>query len=314
MKKIVIFNVGGALSVFGEFGSQRFVIDLGKTQDFSPVDDFLKPLFDKRRLSKSTAAKGNGKYHLDQLFLSHLDRDHIADYEKFTDYFFPEYMTCPNDNDKQRSIFKINRDKIGELTDLKKKILTDMKGRNPLHEDRPIQSKVNDIELNYIRPLNCENNDDLNEEYANNISLTLFVNIENKTALFPGDLLKNGIKYLINNNPNFKKLLSNFGVDYLIAPHHGLQTSFSTVLFETIRGNKTRLNIISEKVRSDESNENRSDVDGRYYTEDYCTGDNSLEKYGVKTSLGHIIIDFDTSETEVKQFTDIKEVIEEFCI
>ncbi|MBT3210199.1 MAG: hypothetical protein HN704_00830 [Bacteroidetes bacterium] len=313
MKKIVIFNVGGALSAYGDFDSQRFVIDLGKKEDFSPVLDFLKPLFDKERLSKSTATIGKGKYHIDQLFLSHLDKDHTADYEKFSEYFFPQFMTCPNDNSKQRNIFKINRNKIGELTDLKKKILSDMKVRYPLHEDRPIQSKINNIELNYIRPLNCEDGKDLEVAYANNISLTLFVSYNNKTALFPGDLLKEGMKHLINNNRNFKKLLSNNGIDYLIAPHHGLQTSFSTVFFETIKGNKTRLNIISEKVRSVESNENRSDVDSRYRSEDYCTGENFLGKYGVKTSLGHIVIDFETSEVEVKQYTEINEVIEEFC-
>jgi len=313
MKKIVIFNVGGALSAYGEFDNQRFIIDLGKTQEFSPVEDFLKPLFDKRRLNKSVEERGKGKYHIDQLFLSHLDKDHVSDYDKFSEFFYPEYMTCPNDNKKQRNVFKICKDKIGELTDLKKKILADMEVRYPIHEERPIQSKIDKVNLNYIRPLNCENDKDLCKEYANNISLTLFVDIDNKTVLFPGDLLKNGMKYLINNNPNFKKLLEDSGVDYLIAPHHGLQTSFPTVLFETIKGNKTRLNIISEKVRSDLSKENRSDVDERYYSKDYSTGINSLQKNGVKTSLGHIIIDFEDSKSEVKQLSDIENVIKEFC-
>jgi len=312
MKKIVIFNVGGALSAFGEFENQRFVIDIGKSRDFSPVDDFLKPLFDKRRLKKNSEI--NGKHYIDQLFLSHLDKDHTSDYDNFTEFFFPQYMTCPNDNKGQRNVFKINRNLIGELTDLKKGILSEMQARFPIHEDRPIQSIVENVDLNYIRPLNCEADKNLCTEYANNISLTLFVNIQNKTVLFPGDLLKNGMEYLINNNPNFKKLLKDSGVDYLVAPHHGLQTSFPGVLFDTIKGNKTRLNIISEKVRSDNSEETRSDVDGRYYSEKYSTGNNSLQKRGVKTSLGHIVIDFENTVQEVKQIADIKDVIKEFII
>lgn len=79
------------------------------------------------------------------------------------------------------------------------------------------------------------------------------------------------MKYLIDNNKDFKDLLHNDGIDYLVAPHHGLQTSFSEYLFQTINGNKTRLNIISEKIREEDSKENRSDVDARYYSIDYAT-------------------------------------------
>ena len=125
-------------------------------------------------------------------------------------------------------------------------------------------------------------------------------------------MLKEGMQYLIDNNMNFKNYLSNDGVDYLIAPHHGLQTSFSEYLFQTMSGNKTRLNIISEKVREADSDENRSDVDSRYYSSDYSTGKNSLNQNAVKTSSGHIVIDFDTDETEIKQYSDIQDVIKEF--
>ena len=56
--------------------------------------------------------------------------------------------------------------------------------------------------------------------------------------------------HLIDTNAKFKGLLNNDGVDYLVAPHHGLQTSFSEYLFQNIKGNKVRLNIISEKIRA----------------------------------------------------------------
>lgn len=46
--KIVIFNVSAALSAYAEFGNRKVVIDLEKSSDFSPVNDFLLPLFRKR--------------------------------------------------------------------------------------------------------------------------------------------------------------------------------------------------------------------------------------------------------------------------
>jgi hypothetical protein len=74
------------------------------------------------------------------------------------------------------------------------------------------------------------------------------------------------------------------------------------------------LNIISEKVRTDNSNENRSDVDSRYYGEEYSSGQNSLNQRGVKTSVGHIVIDLTTDDAVIKQYQDIKDVIAEFTV
>jgi len=312
MKKIVIFNVGGALSAYGEINNSKFIIDLGKSGDFSPVDDFLLPLAELKNWEKGSDELSNDKYLFEQLFLSHLDNDHISDYEKFIDNFYPHYMTCPNDNSNQKEKFKIKRELIGDLTNLKNKILDDMKKRTPIAEDYPLKSFIDDTELFFIYPTNCENVDELKGDYANNISLVIFASHNGKTILFSGDIMKDGMEYLINNNSNFKNTLEENGVDYLIAPHHGLQTSFSEEFFKTIKGNKTKLNIISEKVRTVDSEEHRKDVDSRYYSSVYSTGDNSLEQNAVKTSLGHIVIDLETADNEIKQFSNIEDVIKEF--
>ena len=309
MKKLVIFNVGGALSCYGEIEGSRFVMDLGKSSDFSPVENFLLPLAEKLCFHKDPN-KGY-KYKINQLFLSHLDNDHTSDYSLFDEHFTPHYMTCPSDNEKMDVKFRINREKIGELTDSKTGILNQMKGRNPSNP-LPLKTTIPNTDLNFIYPQNVENDSALDSGYANNISLALFLECGDKTVLLPGDLLKDGTKYLINNNSHFRKLLSSKGVDYLIAPHHGLQSSFSKTLFDTIKDNKTRLNIISEKTRESDSEENRTDVDGRYYSSDYCTGENALGQYGVKTSLGHIVIDLESEEGDIRQYTDIDDVISEF--
>ena len=51
--KIVIFNVGPALSAYIEMGSNKIVVDLGKGNDFSMVNDYLLPLFKKQVKSLS---------------------------------------------------------------------------------------------------------------------------------------------------------------------------------------------------------------------------------------------------------------------
>lgn len=309
MKKLVILNVGGALSCFGEIDGNRFVVDLGKSSDFSPVDDFLLPLA-KERCFHRDPNKGY-KYKIDQLFLSHLDNDHTADYAAFDASFAPAYMTCPSDNAKMDVKFRINREKIGQLTENKKAILTEMNRRTPSNPV-PLKTIIPNTDLSFIYPSIVEGDNDLDSGYANNISLALFLEFGEKTVLLPGDLLKDGTKYLITNNSRFHNLLSSKGVDYLVAPHHGLQSSFSSKLFETIKDNKTRLNIISEKIRESDSDENRSDVDGRYYSSEYSTGDNALGQHGVKTSLGHIVVDLESEEEDIKQYTDIDDVLAEF--
>lgn len=317
MYKIAILNVGGAFSAYAELNNKKVVIDIGSGNGFSPVSNFLLPLIRANKFGKSL--HDQSKYHIDQLFLSHLDNDHVSDYVEFRKYFQPGFMTCPNKNPKQNDDFKINYELVGEIEDSKQFVLDDMDTRSPkslehphMSEDNPLISVVNEIDLYYIKPSDCESNPVLKNNYANNISLVLFIKLGSKTILIPGDISKEGMQYLIDNNSGFKKELTDLGVDYLIAPHHGLETSFSEYFFQTINGSKTRLNIISEKVRPEESNENRSDVDSRYYSENYSSGLNTLDQRGVKTSMGHIIIDIASEDLTIKQYQDINDVIQEF--
>lgn len=321
MRKIAIFNVGGGLSSYLEFDDLKIIIDLGRNDNFSPIDDFLIPLMNNGHFNYYVDRNGNtnGKYSIDQLFISHLDDDHISDYKKFRKYFHPDWMTCPNDNEnqsqydekKQNDEFKTNIDLVGEYNETRNLIIEDMRIRQPIFSNLPLASKNKNIKLYFNKPKECETNLELKDGYRNNISLVLFLILNKKTVLIPGDLLKEGMKYLIENDSNFKNDLNDNGVDFLIASHHGLETGFSEDLFREI-GGKTRLNIISEKVRSENSNENRTDVDGRYYSSDYSTGENDLGQNAVKTSMGHIVIDLETDEAEVKQITDNNDLINEF--
>lgn len=77
--KTIIFNVGSAFSAYVENAEKKIVIDLGTGNNFSPVNDFLIPLFDKRQEAKGQ----DGRYSINQLIISHPHNDHISDIEDF---------------------------------------------------------------------------------------------------------------------------------------------------------------------------------------------------------------------------------------
>lgn len=314
MKKLVIFNVGGALACYGQFDERRFIIDLGSGNGFYPVDNFLIPL------SRSYTEKNAKSFRIDQVFLSHLDRDHISQFKRLIEEFGnPSFTTCPNDSLQIDRRYRVNRQLLGPFYEIREFVLDHMSKLSPkdpryphMSMENPLISTIPGLRLFYIRPPICEFDVELNKGYTNNISLVIFIRIADKTVLFPGDLLKAGFDYVIGNIPQFVEEISTYGVDYLIAPHHGLQTSFSERLFATMKGGKTRLNIISEKTRESTSNESRSDVDTRYYSKEYSTGQNSLKQFGIKTSTGHVVIDFEQNEDQIKVIQNLDELIQEF--
>lgn len=310
--KQVIFNVGGALSSYTEFENKKLIIDIGKSSDFNPIIDFLLPLFNKRNSEKL-----NDKYRIDQLIISHPHNDHISCIEDFNKHFYTELLTCPNNNNGMEENEKINWSYFDNCNSNIKLLKEMLIGRNP-----PLKPTCDGKQfIFYIPPKICEETDELlQESYCNNISLAVFLIIKNHRVFFPGDLQKNGMKELIEkkyhlgkDTPLLNKL--NGGVDILITPHHGLQSSFSTTLFDSMKENKTRcLNIVSEKVNTDD---NRN-IDSRYSTSDYCIGKNNLgnseeKHYQLKTSHGHIFIDYNYNDyPHITIISDNKELINKF--
>lgn len=133
------------------------MIDLGTSSEFSPVKDFLIPLSKKNIFVKNKEEK----YVIDQLFISHLDRDHISDYQNFKNIFNANYMTCPNDNQNQQDEYKVKRTLLGEANDTRNMILDDMKSRTPHTQDTPLVPIIPEISLFYIKPYYCETTEDL---------------------------------------------------------------------------------------------------------------------------------------------------------
>ncbi len=304
MNKIAIFNVGAGMSAYCQLNKNRFIIDLGSSSDFSPTQNFLLPLARSQAWGKDK----DGKFFLDQLILSHLDNDHIVNYDKFSNFFSCQWITVPNDNPMNLEKNKVKRSLISE-NDLALKILDQMRLRCPgrKYEKPDIQNPLifcdNSIgSLHYLSPTDCEELDFKSTEdykfYANNISLVVYLVIKGTSILFPGDIMSNGMKELINKDFTFKDKLQRIGVDFLVTPHHGLDTSFPDSLYKTMKYGRTRLNIIPEKKLKKASSDNRSDVSTKYSDSEFSMGYNVehneiISQRSIITSVGHIVIDFD---------------------
>jgi hypothetical protein len=304
----VIFNVGGALSTYIEVDNKLVIIDLGKSSDFNPITDFLKPLFLHRRDRYSSG--NNDKLHIDQLIISHPHADHISAISDFDNTFYPELLTCPNDNAGMAANDKINWNLFTDSSELRvlKKMLSN---RKP-----PLRAILPQCEFLYFLPPRLVEQDvDLSSEsYCNNISIAVFFIIHGHRIFLPGDLQKVGMERILEREHLLRNKLSG-GVDILIAPHHGLRSSFSELMFRHFSGLKTkRLNIVSEKPNTDD----KRFVDSRYASTEYCLGSNNLSSGDsvccqVKTSRGHIFVDYSPNSAPTFEIiTDIDELMARF--
>lgn len=306
--KQVIFNVGGALSSYTEFGDNKtLLIDIGKSATYNPINDFLNPLYSKRKNEKSIF--NSDKFKIDQLIISHPHNDHISCISDFDQYFHADLITCPNDNIGMPEGHNINWDLFEKNANIDKlkEMLVD---RRP-----PLVTTCDQNQfIFYIPAEDCENSKILSSEsYHNNIGIAVFLIVNQYRVFFPADIQKEGMIEILNNNHLLKNKLRG-GVDVLIAPHHGLRSSFSTEMFNEMKNKKTRcLNIVSEKVNTTDNRE----VDGRYSTNEYCEGENNIgdeeNHYQVKTSRGHILIDYTTKNKPTFEIiNDNEELIEKF--
>lgn len=303
--KQVIFNVGGALSIYTEFDDKKLLVDIGKSSEFNPIIEFLLPLFDKRKNEKHS--QFDEKYRIDQLIVSHPHKDHISALEDFNTHFYADLLTCPNDNEGMKESHKINWEMFEESDTIK--ILKEMlSGRTA-----PLRATCDQNEfIYYLPPVEVEDDKELSKEsYCNNIGIVVFLIVNGQRVFMPSDLQKLGMEILLESNHLLKNKLKG-GVDVLVTPHHGLRSSFSTALFNYMKNKKTsRLNIVSEKVNTGDKRE----VDSRYSTTDFCEGQNNLgttanPSYQVKTSRGHIFIDYTKYNNPYFEIvTDVNELI-----
>jgi beta-lactamase superfamily II metal-dependent hydrolase len=305
--KVWIFDIGRGFSSVIRTPSHKWImIDLGSSAGFNPVHNFLIP-----KIRKSNFNIKDGKFCISQLIITHPHNDHITAIKDFDGKIYPGLLTVPNDIEhlQQPPKAKVNWNLITNQSDdltnyLRKKMLP---GRQP-----PLRATKDDniggfvFKIYYLMPKICEHDSDLQKEnYTNNISIMARLNYKGNVVFFTGDMMKDGFEKILSMNSKLRDDLSAYGVDFLISPHHGLRSSFSTELFKSMKGHKTNgINIVPERKTPRNSNEI---VDSRYAEPEYSkghpvilNGKRKVKRMLRTSSVGHIRIDLlENKETRV---------------
>jgi hypothetical protein len=189
---------------------------------------------------------------------------------------------------------------------------------------RPVPPNL-EYGLYYIRPPKCEKLHGGDNEYGNATSIMFYLRYGSNSMLLPGDMTPEGMSHVLRqaegtekrytvfsrslttdhpnwhdktyDQPSLNGLLKDRGLSILVAPHHGLQSCYSTDLYAAIKGGKPQLVVISDKKKL-------SDTDGKvhpnYQSADGASGldvevEGQLEKGKRSVSTmknGHILICF----------------------
>ena len=327
---IWLFNVGRGLSVFIRTPNNHGILyDLGASADFSPIEFMEKNIFPHIKDYKISGT--NTSHKVAQLILSHPHLDHIFEVDNIKKIGIA-YITCPHDKDE---IEGIDFDRIGNHDKVTSYKELYAKRNLPLQTIQYSSQQVTAIQaeygIYYIRPtvvtdLHLEND----HHYGNGCSIVFYYQYGPNSILIPGDITPEAFEYLLkesdgsekrysifsyeskfkdwhsktSNQPSLISKLKTYGLTILVPPHHGLESCFSEFLFSNIKGNKPRLNIISEK----RTGETEGKVDARYQSKNGSFGmnvsfeDKIEERNSITTKDGnHYLIKF-TNDKRVEVF------------
>jgi hypothetical protein len=321
-----IFPVGRGNAAFLRSAlNNGFILDMGGGEFVDPVQ------FVKGHFIKDLDPYSGGK--IAQAVLSHPHSDHIRQCAELADGkdCHPALLTCPNTH---VTLEMLNWDRIENpqkdegLTDTYKKLY---EKRNPPLQTIRYESvrSVPNVEygIYYVAPPTCETlheHESENNEYGNATSIMFYYRHGSHSILFPGDMTPEGITHLLNqrpgshkrftrfnqasaeapeqatwheatgSQPSLKHQLSTYGLTVLVAPHHGLESCYSSDLYSAIKGGKPNLVVLSERRKA---HENDGSTDGRYQSEAGASGmnveiDGELEtnRRSVTTKHGHHIL------------------------
>ncbi len=321
---IWVFNTGRGLSICIRLPHNiGLIYDAGSSKDFSPVEFIAKHIAPK-------LAKQNS-HSIAQCFLSHPHADHIWEVGKLFDndkekaILDLHLLTCPNDKcegekvDFSRIINDDNRELIGIYRSSYEK-------RNPplqtLISDKPIEIPNVEYGFYYMLPerVGVLHNDS-DHDYGNGLSIACYLRHGKNSILIPGDITPAVMKELLlggnyiakrytyfsnapsnlpadfnshtSTQPILKDLLGSRGLTVLVAPHHGLESCYSTELFDAMKDKKPRINIISEKRHASETD---GTVDQRYQKQDGAIGvpvdveGKKENRFSASTRDGHHIL------------------------
>jgi beta-lactamase superfamily II metal-dependent hydrolase len=308
---VFIFNVGRGLFVLvrtpGKFG---ILYDIGSSEDFSPVEDFLEEHDVFEHLGKYKSSTGD-EYYIPQIIVSHPHNDHIGEIVKLKrnvtgdddigDKLHPHLLTCPHDippKEGQRDE-RFDFGRMGDATDTEelKHYRSLFKGRTPplLSLEPTVECEGFEYGIFYVRPPEVEKIHDADQDYINGSSVCLYLKYGDNSILIPGDITPAVLERIIDggagvqrrytvfsdedynkdwsrmnsDQPSLKNLLKEHGLTVLVAPHHGLESSFPERLYKVVKGGKPDFVVISERRKSKDA---PGTVDQRYQSEDGSKG------------------------------------------
>lgn len=206
---IVVYNVerGNAIWVSLPDG-KNLMFDIGRRDDFSPLLDIW----------------GRGVRYLDGLIITHPHTDHFNDITTLNRLFISSggigvFLRPAHISSKD--IYSQNRDAnlVSEYIQLASPF-RDLIGNNGY-----VTWDVGGAHLDIFRPHECATSN------LNNHSLVTFISFNGIKVLLPGDCEKAGWNELLE-SANF--LTVTHGTKILVAPHHGLESGYSSVLMSEI--------------------------------------------------------------------------------
>jgi len=304
--QIWVFSVGRGTAAFVRTGlNQGFIIDMGKNDDFDPAAFIEKEFIPKLAPYPATAGNSIAQAILSH---PHTDHIASCEMLLDGNALYPSLLTCPHDKDfpdGKPSDEKLNWSRIVNRDGSDDVIATYKK----LYENRsiPLQTIQYNASLTipylqygiyYLRPPICETLHESNDNhYGNSTSIMAYFRHGNQSILFPGDMTPEGMKQVLDegegsqkrytcfdlsvsrkhpkwhletcDQPSLNSLLKSLGLTILVAPHHGLESCYSSELYDALKGNKPELVVISERRHV---NENDGYIDGRYQSEDGSSG------------------------------------------
>lgn len=108
-------------------------------------------------------------------------------------------------------------------------------------------------------------------EDENNLSLVVYLKVQNTSFLFPGDMEYDGFENLLLTNSRFRQIVSS--IDVLIASHHGRENGICEAMFDTFCC-RPQLVVISDDYKQYDTQET-----ARYYASK-ASGINNFREWG----------------------------------
>lgn len=184
---------------------------------------------------------GLGRTHLDYLFITNADQDHMSDLEGLWDAYISVGTLFANRTYTADQIRRIKLDS-GPLTRDAERYVSLCASHT-----YPVTEPFND----YMGGITCTNffNSYPSFTDTNNLSLISFIEFSGFKILFPGDLEKAGWRTMLNDHSFCKKLRE---TDILVASHHGRENGFCEDIFNYFT---PRAVVISDKAKAHQTQE-----------------------------------------------------------